>query len=60
MTKQNQVILYMIKGLLSELSPEDQARVEDYRDRIRTMIQDGGDLARLAVGLVGAELADES
>lgn len=56
---QGQAAVYMLKGILSEASPEEQAKVNKAADEIRTMVSLNGDEGKVALALVVAEVAAE-
>ncbi len=48
-------VILLIKGAISELSPEEQAKVAERADQIRDLVKD--DVGSIAIALVGAEMA---
>ena len=56
MNQEEQVVL-LIKGVISEMPKENQELVYACADTIRTLILDCGEEGRIACALVGAELA---
>lgn len=54
---QEEQVVLLIKGSISEMSKESQELIYSCADKIRTLILECGDEGRLACALVGAELA---
>lgn len=48
--------LFALKGAVSELAPEDQAKVKDAADRLRVIVYEG-DHAMMAMAIVTMEIA---
>lgn len=53
------VQLLIIKGAISELPPEGQAKIAELADVIRKLRADNGDEGHIAIVLVCAEIAAE-
>lgn len=58
MSKSN-VMLLMMKGVISEMSAEEQARVEECKGMLRAIVQDHGDCGVLAFSILALELDAE-
>jgi len=56
---ENQQVVLMIKGVISELPTEQLAKVNNALAEIRALVQTHGDYGVMAVALIGAELAAE-
>ena len=52
----DQETLLLIKGSISDLTPEQQLQVKDCAAMIRAVIADGGVAGVVALALVGAEM----
>lgn len=50
-------VVLMIKGVISEMSKEDQIKVMDYYDFLKKYVQVKGNLAEVAYALLGAEMS---
>jgi hypothetical protein len=53
---EEEMTLLAIKGLISDLAPEQREQCEAMAEHLRRMIEDAGDVGTLAFALVGAEL----
>lgn len=53
----DQLQLLMLKGLVSEMSPEAQAKIDDAKARIVAVMKDFGEEGGIALALVGMEIA---
>lgn len=54
---QAKVGLYVMKGMLAEAGPAEQAKVNNAMDKINEVLADFGDEGKVAVTLVVMELA---
>lgn len=59
MIAQDRAALLMVKGAVSDLTPEQQLKVADVASKLRALIKGAGDEGQVALALVGAELAAE-
>lgn len=59
MTQTEQEAIWMIKGVIADLPPAMQAQIKDYHDKIMLVVEEGGDAAKIAVALIGAEFASK-
>jgi len=55
-TQEERAVLLLIKGAISELPAEQQAKVRDIADQLRTIIKEGGAEGMCAFALVGGEV----
>ena len=53
----DQLQLLVLKGVVSEMSPEAQAKVADAKARIVAIVKDFGEEGGIALALVGMEMA---
>ena len=51
--------LLVLKGLISDMPEDDQIKIKEISDKIRTLVKENGDLGNVALGFVGLELQDE-
>ena len=51
-----EVVLTMIRGVISELPAEEQAKVKECAGKLRATIEEYGDTGMFAMALVGAEM----
>ena len=56
MTDEDRNTILLIKGVISELTPEQQKACKQVADRLRQIVLEAGDVGGLAFALVGAEL----
>lgn len=49
--------LLMLRGLIVSLEAEDQAKINEVADKLRTLMAEAGDYGALAIALVAAEYA---
>lgn len=59
MTK-DEAVLYMLKGVVSELPGAEQERFRECTSKLEAIIQEYGDIGQMALGVLGAKLASES
>jgi hypothetical protein len=59
MTDRMNATALIIKGMISEQSPGDQERVRAMEAKLRAVIAEDADAARLAFALIGAEMQGE-
>jgi len=52
-------MLLMLKGMLSEATPEEQAQVAAAAEELRAVVDKHGDLGRVALSLVSLEMSIE-
>ena len=55
--KEEQATLLLIKGIVSELTVDEQAEVNRVAARFREILNEEGDAGVVAIALVGAEVA---
>lgn len=55
----NNAAVYILKGLISELSDAEKAQVEEAAAKLREIVSTYGDCGFLALSLVANELGDE-
>ena len=55
--KEEQATLLLIKGVVSELTVDEQAEVNRVAARFREILKEEGDAGVVAIALVGAEVA---
>lgn len=58
MTQEEQVAL-MIRGAVAQLPQEDQMRIVECEAKIRALIAEYGEAGRMAIALIGADIAAE-
>lgn len=56
---EEQTLLLLLKGHISDLPAEQQARIHQYRDQIKQIVV-GNDEAMIALSLVTAEIAAQA
>ena len=56
---EDELVLFFMKEMLTALSPEDLAKVEECAIKIRTLVAEYSDIGQCALGLVGAEVASK-
>ena len=56
---QEEMVLMMIRGVVSELPDEQRAKVNECSAKMRALIAEYGDEGKCAVVLVGAEMSTE-
>jgi len=59
MTTKDEAVLYMIKGALSDLSEQDQAKVRAVKEELKAVIDRNGEHGMMALALLGAEMSAE-
>ena len=55
--KEEQATLLLIKGIVSELTVDEQAEVNRVAARFREILKEEGDIGVVAIALVGTEVA---
>ena len=53
---QEEIVLTMIRGVIAGLPEEQQRKISECAEKIRTLVAEYGDDGTVAMGLVGAEL----
>ncbi len=52
----SQADLYMMKGMIASLEPDERVQVENCANEMRVLVRKYGDFGEIALGLVGLEV----
>lgn len=49
----------LLRGLVTQMPPEDQEKVKEAETRFRAILDETGDVGIIALSLIGADMAEE-